>query len=111
MDAAHIPWRPLGPTLALTLAQQCGVELTLDEGFGTGLRSEIVRRHEGERTRLRAVPEDFFPGGTEANGNGNGNGHATEDFLSELEDRNTELATLREQLSDEITRETELENL
>src|SRR2546425_6077753 len=92
MDAALIPWRPLGemlverglldhdvleellevqresgrrlgeiiverglisgPTLAATLAEQCGVELTMESGFGTGLRGEIQRRHEGERERL-----------------------------------------------------------
>src|SRR5712691_515583 len=48
-----------GPTLALTLAEQCGVELKTDSGFGTGLWHEIQRRHEKEnrrRLRLRAVP-------------------------------------------------------
>ena len=54
-----------GPTLALTLAEQWGVELTSDEGFGTGLRTEIQRRHEGERRRrpvLRAVDEEELKG-------------------------------------------------
>src|SRR5205823_12762436 len=53
------------PTLALTLAEQWGVELTSDEGFGTGLRTEIQRRHEGERRRrptLRAVGEEELKG-------------------------------------------------
>jgi len=48
-----------GPTLALTLAEQCGVELKTDSGFGTGLWHEIQRRHEKENRRrlhLRAVP-------------------------------------------------------
>ncbi len=47
-----------GPTLALTLAEQCGVELTTEGGFGTGLRSEIQRRHDRENRRrphLRAI--------------------------------------------------------
>ncbi len=54
-----------GPTLALTLAEQWGVELTSDEGFGTGLRTEIQRRHEGERQRrpdLHALPETELKG-------------------------------------------------
>jgi hypothetical protein len=54
-----------GPTLALTLAEQWGVELTADEGFGTGLRNEIQRRHEGERKRrpaLHAVDEPPLKG-------------------------------------------------
>jgi hypothetical protein len=54
-----------GPTLALTLAEQWGVELTSDEGFGTGLRNEIQRRHEGERQRrpdLHAVEEPELKG-------------------------------------------------
>jgi hypothetical protein len=54
-----------GPTLALTLAEQWGVELTADEGFGTGLRNEIQRRHEGERKRrpaLHAVDEPALKG-------------------------------------------------
>jgi hypothetical protein len=54
-----------GPTLALTLAEQWGVELTADEGFGTGLRNEIQKRHEGERKRrpdLHAVQEPKLKG-------------------------------------------------
>lgn len=54
-----------GPTLALTLAEQWGVELTSDEGFGSGLRNEIQRRHEGERQRrpdLHAVEEPELKG-------------------------------------------------
>jgi hypothetical protein len=54
-----------GPTLALTLAEQWGVELTADEGFGTGLRNEIQKRHEGERKRrpdLHAVEEPALKG-------------------------------------------------
>lgn len=54
-----------GPELANALAAQYGIELATESGFGTGLRSEIQRRHEtdrrrGERrspARLAAVPE------------------------------------------------------
>jgi hypothetical protein len=53
-----------GPTLALTLAEQCGIELKTDTGFGTGLWSAIQRRHREEnrrRTDLRAVPAPAEP--------------------------------------------------
>ncbi len=49
-----------GPELANALAAQYGIELTTESGFGTGLRSEIQRRHESDRRRvvhLAAVPE------------------------------------------------------
>lgn len=34
-----------GPELAVVLAEQVGVELTTERGFGTGLWAEIARRH------------------------------------------------------------------
>jgi hypothetical protein len=49
-----------GPELANALAAQYGIELTTEQGFGTGLRSEIQKRHEhsGRGTvRLEAVPD------------------------------------------------------
>jgi len=49
-----------GPALAQVLAEQLGVELSAEEGFGTGLRFQIVRRHEKR-------PVDLPPE--------NGNGH------------------------------------
>ncbi|HUP32256.1 MAG TPA: hypothetical protein VM184_04430 [Gaiellaceae bacterium] len=46
-----------GPELASALAAQYGIELTTEKGFGTGLRSEIQRRHESDRGRVvRLVP-------------------------------------------------------
>ena len=47
-----------GPELSNALAEQYGIELTAETGFGTGLRTEIQRRHETERRKntLRAVP-------------------------------------------------------
>ena len=47
------------PTLAVTLAEQCGVELETDKGFGTGLWTAIQARHKAENRRrsdLRVVP-------------------------------------------------------
>ncbi len=41
-----------GPDLANALAAQYGIELTTEKGFGTGLRSEIQRRHESDRKRV-----------------------------------------------------------
>jgi hypothetical protein len=89
VEAAHLPWRPLGrllveqgllredelelalakqastggrlgeaivelgfvsrPALTRALADQYGIELTIEKGFGTGLRAEIERRHDRER--------------------------------------------------------------
>lgn len=41
-----------GPQLANALAAQYGIELMTETGFGTGLRSEIQRRHESDRRRV-----------------------------------------------------------
>ena len=38
-----------GPDLASALATQYGIELTVETGFGTGLRAQIQRRHENDR--------------------------------------------------------------
>lgn len=38
-----------GPALAVALAEQCGVELHTQRGFGTGLWAEIERRHRSGR--------------------------------------------------------------
>ena len=47
-----------GPELAAALASQYGIELTTEKGFGTGLRSEIQRRHESDRRRVvQLVPD------------------------------------------------------
>jgi hypothetical protein len=47
-----------GPELASALAAQYGIELTTEKGFGTGLRSEIQRRHESDRRRvIQLVPD------------------------------------------------------
>ena len=47
-----------GPELAAALASQYGIELMTEKGFGTGLRSEIQRRHESDRRRIvQLVPD------------------------------------------------------
>ena len=47
-----------GPELANALAAQYGIELTTETGFGTGLRSQIQRRHESGRERVvHLVPD------------------------------------------------------
>jgi hypothetical protein len=47
-----------GPELAAALASQYGIELTVEKGFGTGLRSEIQRRHETDRRKIvQLVPD------------------------------------------------------
>jgi hypothetical protein len=47
-----------GPQLAAALASQYGIELTTEKGFGTGLRSEIQRRHETDRRNIvQLVPD------------------------------------------------------
>jgi hypothetical protein len=38
-----------GPVLDRALAEQSGVELQVERGFGTGLRAEIERRHRLRR--------------------------------------------------------------
>jgi hypothetical protein len=47
-----------GPELAAALAAQYGIELTTEKGFGTGLRSEIQRRHESDRRRIVQIVPD-----------------------------------------------------
>src|SRR5437870_8842690 len=52
------------PTLASMLAEQCGVELETDTGFGTGLWTAIQRRHDTENRRrgdLHVVPVPVEP--------------------------------------------------
>jgi chromosome segregation ATPase len=45
VDRGHVS----GPALTNALAEQYGIELTTEEGFGTGLRAEIERRHSTRR--------------------------------------------------------------
>ncbi len=55
------------PLLARVLAEQDGVWLEQDRGFGTGLRAEIERRHR-HRAGLRLSPVARRPAGTTEGG-------------------------------------------
>jgi hypothetical protein len=89
-----------GPALAVALARQCGVELTTERGFGTGLWAEIDRRHRAGRDRgvednvvqletrpaaLEAVPDPAPP-------------------LAELLSENSRLRQVSERLRAELSR-------
>ena len=47
-----------GPALAIALAEQYGVEVEAQRGFGTGLWAEIDRRHRAGRSTDPEEPED-----------------------------------------------------
>ncbi|MGH3071795.1 MAG: hypothetical protein ACRDNB_05940 [Gaiellaceae bacterium] len=101
-----------GPQLASALAAQYGIELTTEKGFGTGLRSEIQRRHESDRRRVvQLAPPLPEPATTE---------HAQEEpvehepaaaeatLLAQLEEQWAKLAAAEESLAE---RERELAEL
>jgi hypothetical protein len=73
IDRGHVS----GPALTSALAEQYGIELKTEEGFGTGLRAEIERRHTTRRPAV--APEEAAvdvspeaPEETETNGDGHG---------------------------------------
>jgi hypothetical protein len=47
-----------GPALTSALAEQWGIVLTTESGFGTGLRAEIEARHRAQRLREAGVAPD-----------------------------------------------------
>src|SRR5207237_290156 len=73
-DRGQVP----GPALTNALAEQYGIELKTEEGFGTGLRAEIERRHSTRRppAAVEKVAEETPPEApvetepTDANGPG-----------------------------------------
>ena len=73
-----------------TLAEQYGIELKTEEGFGTGLRAEIERRHTTRRPSMAPTDAAGSPSAdsepeSEANGNG-GVEHLSGDIpLAQLE--------------------------
>lgn len=113
-----------GPELASALAAQYGIELTTEKGFGTGLRSEIQRRHESDRNRIvRLVPHPpadagasaLEPGADESNADEPGADepepeldHGAAPLLAQLEEQWAKLAAAEEALAE---RERELEEL
>ena len=106
-----------GPELANALAAQYGIELTTEKGFGTGLRSEIQRRHESDRKRSRAsCPRSRHGRDTAARrraGDGRAGAAPEPDagdapLLAQLEEQWAKLAAAEEALAE---RERELEEL
>jgi hypothetical protein len=78
-----------GPALTNALAEQYGIELTTEEGFGTGLRAEIERRHSTRRPPAASEeavtdPTPEAPAETPIQAETNGNGHG-DAALVELE--------------------------
>jgi hypothetical protein len=68
VDRGHVS----GPALTNALAEQYGIELKTEEGFGTGLRAEIERRHSTRRppppVAPGSAPTPQAPTETETNG-------------------------------------------
>jgi hypothetical protein len=95
-----------GPELENALAAQYGIVLTTEKGFGTGLRSEIQRRHESDRRKvvqLTAVPDvvdEPEPAPSEPGGDAL--------LLAQLEEQWAKLAAAEAALSE---RERELEEV
>ena|GEM_PF-4099515 len=81
VDRGHLS----GPTLTNALAEQYGIELKTEEGFGTGLRAEIERRHSTRRPPAapkEAVADPPREASTEPETHGDGHGEV---MLAELE--------------------------
>ena len=95
-----------GPALTNALAEQYGIELTTEEGFGTGLRAEIERRHSTRRPPAAAeevvadAPHET-PALIETNG-GNGNGDV--EHVVEHVPGDVPLAELEPQLEEQWAR-------
>lgn len=102
-----------GPQLENALAAQYGIELTTEKGFGTGLRSEIQRRHESDRRRIiRLAPdppdEDAATPEAEEEAGEPEPPAAEATLLAQLEEQWAKLAAAEESLSE---RERELVEL
>jgi hypothetical protein len=95
-----------GPELANALAAQYGIELTTEQGFGTGLRSEIQRRHEHSSrgtVTLAAVPDPPAEPAAPVSGS-----QEQADLLPQLEEQWAKLAAAEAALAE---RERELREL
>jgi hypothetical protein len=99
-----------GPQLASALAAQYGIELTTETGFGTGLRSEIQRRHESDRRNVvrlaPALPDEPHEAEPTVVDPEPVSAEAT--LLAQLEEQWAKLAAAEEALAE---RERELEEL
>jgi DNA repair exonuclease SbcCD ATPase subunit len=117
VDRGHVS----GPALTNALAEQYGIELTTEEGFGTGLRAEIERRHTTRRPAAASGEAPAEPAGgpaaTETNGNGDASevdGHLPGDVAlaelgPQLEEHWARLAAAEASLAARETRIAELE--
>ena len=97
------------PTLAQLLAEQCGVELETDTGFGTGLWSAIKRRHDADGRRrgdLHVVPAPDEPGPESSPA---AEQDETDDPLAEGEEPGPQLASPATAEAEEDSRLAELE--
>lgn len=101
-----------GPELASALAAQYGIELTTEKGFGTGLRSEIQRRHESDRRRVVQLvpdpPADAVAAVDEPQADEGESESGEAALLAQLEEQWAKLAAAEESLAE---RERELAEL
>jgi DNA repair exonuclease SbcCD ATPase subunit len=103
VDRGHVS----GPALTNALAEQYGIELTTEEGFGTGLRAEIERRHTTRRPAAASgeAPADPADGPAATETNGNGAAEEVDDHLP----GDVALAELEPQLEEHWARLAEAE--
>jgi peptidoglycan hydrolase CwlO-like protein len=98
-----------GPDLASALATQYGIELTVETGFGTGLRAQIQRRHENDRgmpgppalsivETPQVEPEDYSH--PVEGGQAERDGAAEAMLLTQLEEQWARLAAAEDALTD-----------
>ncbi len=98
-----------GPELASALAAQYGIELTTETGFGTGLRSQIQRRHENDRQRtVHLVTDADTPPVIDFDADEPAPEPEEAPLLAQLEEQWAKLAAAEESLAE---RERELEEL
>jgi DNA repair exonuclease SbcCD ATPase subunit len=110
VDRGHVS----GPALTNALAEQYGIELKTEEGFGTGLRAEIERRHSTRRppAAVEKVADDTPPEApvetepTDANGPGDA---ALAELEPQLEEHWARLAAAEADLAVRDARIAELE--
>jgi DNA repair exonuclease SbcCD ATPase subunit len=110
VDRGHVS----GPALTNALAEQYGIELKTEEGFGTGLRAEIERRHSTRRppAAVEKVDEETPPEApvetepTDANGPGDA---ALAELEPQLEEHWARLAAAEADLAARDARIAELE--
>ena len=100
VDRGHVS----GPALTNVLAEQYGIELKTEEGFGTGLRAEIERRHSTRRPPAAATePPTGSPPQAPAEPETDGGNEAIEEAFEHLAG-DVQLAELEPQLEEHWAR-------